>query len=210
MLQICGHPLLKMKKIIQYFDKEAKTYNLERAKGILGYMVKKETELVLKLIEPKKGEKILDAGCGSGYYSLFFKNIGADPFGVDISPGMVKLATQNGINSVVADLENVKLKKKFDKILISGSLEFCNNPLNVLKNMSSHLKRGGYLGILFPKRNLFGNFYFLFHLRHGFKIKLIRNSTFRKILINEGFEDIKIYKANLLADFLIAKKKVEE
>ena len=42
-----------------------------------------------------EGKRILDFGCGDGYYSRYLKKRGAEVIGVDISSGMVNLAKEN-------------------------------------------------------------------------------------------------------------------
>ncbi|HHE05105.1 MAG TPA: methyltransferase domain-containing protein, partial [candidate division WOR-3 bacterium] len=41
-----------------------------------------------------KGKRLLDAGCGSGRFILYFKELGAEVHGIDISPKLISLAKQ--------------------------------------------------------------------------------------------------------------------
>jgi ubiquinone/menaquinone biosynthesis C-methylase UbiE len=54
-----------------------------------------EIPAMLSLIGDVKRKKILDAGCGYGYYSILLAKKGATVTGIDISEKMVKLAKEN-------------------------------------------------------------------------------------------------------------------
>ena len=54
-------------------------------------------ENILKILDEidLKGKRILDLGCGDGYYSIYLNKRGAEVVGVDLSSNMVKLAKKN-------------------------------------------------------------------------------------------------------------------
>ncbi len=47
---------------------------------------------LLRLVDPKKGETILDLGCGQGFFSREFASAGATVIGVDVSKELVSVA----------------------------------------------------------------------------------------------------------------------
>ena len=49
---------------------------------------------VSRLLEPKKGDFILDAACGNGNYSAYMAQAGARVVAFDYSPKMIALAKQ--------------------------------------------------------------------------------------------------------------------
>ena len=56
----------------------------------MGSLVKKyETELILDLLKPENGETILDAGCGTGVFTLDILSPGSNVIGLDISLPML-------------------------------------------------------------------------------------------------------------------------
>jgi ubiquinone/menaquinone biosynthesis C-methylase UbiE len=61
----------------------------------------------LSLLDPKPGQKILDAGCGTGRNLVRINSAGAKPYGLDFSLGMLRVAHKAAPNvSVVqADLQ---------------------------------------------------------------------------------------------------------
>ncbi|MDO8480897.1 MAG: class I SAM-dependent methyltransferase [Nanoarchaeota archaeon] len=190
-----------------YFDSHAQGYDKERVSGPVGMLVTKERGNVLALLDPKKGEDILDAGCGSGYYSVILKEKGAKPFGVDFSEKMVKELKTKGIPGEVANLESFNLKKKFDKIVCGGALEFTTRPEAALKSMASHLKEGGTLVLVYPRKSLAGFAYRLFHRTHGVRIHLFTKKGMQTLLEQAGMEELKTVKSDPLTNVVLAEKK---
>jgi len=75
------------------FDKKLATlYEAwqESPEGIL--LDRLSSELILRLLRPQKGERILDIGCGTGNHLLLFFRSGFDVTGLDASPYMLDIA----------------------------------------------------------------------------------------------------------------------
>lgn len=60
-----------------------------------------EVPAMLDLIGDIKGKKVLDAGCGHGFYSLLLAKKGAIVTGIDISEKNIELAKKNASNTSV-------------------------------------------------------------------------------------------------------------
>lgn len=186
-------------KTINHFDSVSKGYNENRSKGWLGNIVNKEKEVILKFLDIKKNEKILDVGCGSGFYSKIIKNLRAKPYGIDLSKNMINLLKKNGINGEVADIENFNLRKKFDKILCVGVFEFLKNPENAVKCIKKHLKKNGYFVLLYPRVSIGGILYFFYHLiLHRIKIKLFSKKSLNKLFSKYNFRLINLKKPEFI------------
>jgi len=56
------------------------------------YVGNLERELLAELIEPKEGESLLDVGCGTGYFSFYFHQLGLKVTGLDSSEEMLDVA----------------------------------------------------------------------------------------------------------------------
>ena len=189
-----------------YFNKIAHKYNKKVTSGFLGNLRKKEQQIVFNLLQPLKKDFILDAGCGSGFYSLPLLKFGCNVYGIDLSPKMVEVCKKIGINAKVANIENFNLNKKFDKILSCGVLEFCNNHKQILNNFSKHLKDNGMVVILFPKVLFFGFLYKLYHLSHGVNIRLISLNRIKKIVKETGFKIVDEKNSTSLSHIILLKK----
>ena len=93
-----------------------------------------------------KGNRILDAGCGSGNHAEYFKDHGLDVFGIDISEEMVARAKAKGVNAQVMDLENIHfLPESFDGIWAYASLLHVpkDKIQKVVSDLASKLRPGG-------------------------------------------------------------------
>lgn len=197
--------------INNYFSKVSKDYSKRRVKGLFGHLVNvilvnKEKKIVMRKLNPKKNELILDAGCGSGLYSRIILDNDAKPVGIDLSYGMINQYNKNGMLGVMGDIESIPFKVKFDKVLCSGSLEFVNDVDKAIGSFNSALKVGGLLVLLYPRFNIFGFLYFHYHKFHGLNIKLFSNKEISEIIGKNRFIFISINKASLLTKVLVAKK----
>ena len=65
-----------------------------------------EEPVVMELVSPRPGDRILDAACGTGRYCRLFQKQGAEVVGLDFSEGMLRVAreTLSGIDFHLADL----------------------------------------------------------------------------------------------------------
>src|SRR3989304_6604209 len=87
----------------------------------IGKLVRKfEGELVMDFLQPKAGESILDAGCGTGVFTLDFLAAGARVVGLDISMPMLELANRKTagypFSALRGDMEQLPFKdNSFDK-----------------------------------------------------------------------------------------------
>ena len=80
----------------------------------------------LKHLRP--GSKVLDAGCGSGRDSLFFKNQGFQVTAFDASKEMVKLASELLDQKVLLmSFEDLSLTEQYDGIWACASLLHVKN-----------------------------------------------------------------------------------
>lgn len=71
------------------YNRWSETYDSEGNSQI--YM---EHDDVVALVDPKDGESILDAACGTGKYTTEFHQAGANVVGIDFSQGMLNIAVR--------------------------------------------------------------------------------------------------------------------
>ena len=166
----------------RYFDAQARGYQRKVSRGLLGRIREREHRAVMRLLDAKAGDVVLDAGCGSGFHAAPLLQRGCIVEGVDLSPQMVKQAIERGLSARVADLESLDLGREYDKILCCGPLEFCADPANAVLSLRRHLKPSAVAVILYPRRNAFGRLYQLFHRRHGLHIRLFSDTEMSELL----------------------------
>ncbi len=196
-----------MNQIKKYFDTQSSNYEIKSNNFPWSFIRNKENIFFTKAAFSTKNKNILDLGSGSGYYTkLFSKN--NNLYAVDISSQMLKKLPKKNVNPILADAAEVKINKKFDLILIAGLLEFVDNFEKVLKNAERHLKNNSNLIILFPRNNIFGKMYKLFHKKNNIEIKLFSMSEIELILSNLNISVIKKKFIFPFSATIIAKKKI--
>lgn len=111
----------------------------------------------LRLIAPGTNLKILDAGCGTGVWSLRLKRIGHSVTAIDMSHAMLKVAakrfSRDDIPSplIVGDIEALPLKEEtFDLCFGGGVLHHFPSLVKALAEMKRVLKNGGRICFLEP------------------------------------------------------------
>lgn len=106
-----------------------------------------------RLLDIKKGETVLDLGCGTGFFSREFSKMGAKVIGVDVGSELIEIAQnaevekrgQTTVKYVVssADDLNFILKNSVDTIVIVLALQNIENVSGVLKECKRVLKSTG-------------------------------------------------------------------
>ncbi len=177
----------------------------------------------LKYLQNSKPGKIVDLGCGLGWF-LSSLNSKWDKYGIDISDFAVKNAS-NYCKAVKIDVEKFVRKKsnrsKFNYVIFSHVVEHLKNPIFVLKKIRQLLKKNGTLLIETPNFDsaayrLFNNKFRL--LNDPTHISLFTLDSMTRALRDTGFKIEKIdfpyfqteyfTKKNLLKMLNYKKEKV--
>lgn len=98
---------------------------------------------------PTKSVKVLDMACGTAPHSCWFKNLGVEYVGVDISESMLHKARENcpGQTFQKGDISQVQLfppKSVTHCILMTFSIYQFQNPKIISDNVYQWIKPGGY------------------------------------------------------------------
>jgi ubiquinone/menaquinone biosynthesis C-methylase UbiE len=133
------------------FEKIAASYDrwYESPEG--RYIDAQENELFLRLVEPQKGQTVLEVGCGTGHNVLFFQKLGLKVAGVEPSEGMlgIALARCGEANLCSGDACGLAYPdNSFDIVAIITALEFMPDPEGALREAFRTSKGVVYLGIL--------------------------------------------------------------
>jgi len=156
-----------MKKINDFEnwnEEMAKKYNPDKyhrsSNFIIKFIENKRTSKIIKYLDLKNEDKIIELGCGAGNIMQKIK-IGQELWGVDISDFMLKLSRQRKyelpVNFVKVNIENLSEKiveEKFDKIYCSEVLEHVQNPEKVLSEIKKIAKKKSIIVISIPNEKL--------------------------------------------------------
>jgi len=107
-----------------------------------------EKELIISSLKPEKGDKILDAGCGTGVFTDDILEHGTLVFGIDISLPMLTRAGEKleGYPFFKALGTMICLpfaEKTFDKVVSITALEFIEDGKKALQELFRVTKKGG-------------------------------------------------------------------
>ncbi|TET64688.1 methyltransferase domain-containing protein [Candidatus Aerophobetes bacterium] len=114
---------------------------------------KLEKDLFLKVVNPKKGETLLDIGCGTGHFSFWFHDLGLKVTGIDISLNMLGVAVDRlkheEIKLVRGDAHSLPFQdKSFDLTVMITTLEFLREPRKAVEEAFRVSKSKVFLGVL--------------------------------------------------------------
>ena len=139
-----GYRLLCPSRV--YRMSEAKHWNPELYEAKHAFVWNLGRGLV-ELLNPVKGERILDLGCGTGQLTNEIAKSGADVLGLDSSPDMIGQARQNypTLRFVLADAREITFEHEFDAIFSNAALHWMLDAPSVACKMAQALKPGGRL-----------------------------------------------------------------
>lgn len=127
----------------------------------------KRTVVLLKLIQLKKNNTLLDVGCGSGVHLKQLIDRCAKIYGIDISQEMIneakiffqKIYPENKWSLKVADCHKIPFKNNyFDWVIAMGLLDYVEDWKKVIRESVRVLKKHGNLVFSIPKKPSFFGF----------------------------------------------------
>lgn len=133
------------------FDRNvAEAYDSWFASPLGAFVDETETRCAFTLLGPRPGERILDVGCGTGYFSLKLAAQAALVTGVDLSQAMLTVARRRAteerrsIDFLRAAGESLPFDDgSFDAAITMATLEFVDDPEKVLGEMLRVTRPGG-------------------------------------------------------------------
>lgn len=159
--------------------------------------IKRYHELLDKFERFRKTNKILDVGCGVGYFLEEAKKRGWEVYGTEITDEAIRICSEKGIRiekKGVLDSKNYE-QGMFDVITSFEVIEHINNPQTELVNFRTVLREGGLVYITTP------NFNSLLRYRLKAKYNIIAYpehlsyytpKTLKKIFNLSGFKTLKL------------------
>lgn len=112
------------------------------------FALEQQKKLLLRLIAhwPRRRQKLLDIGCGTGMFLDFFWSCGFDLTGLDSSPAMLSRARAkmgSRVDLHLGQAEHLPFDdKEFDYCALMTMLEFVQDPVDVLKEVLRVTRKG--------------------------------------------------------------------
>lgn len=152
---------------------------------------------ILDQLEPyRKTNKLMDVGCGIGFFLVEAKKRGWEVYGTEISEESAKICREKGIQikEEVLNSENYE-PESFDVITSFEVIEHINNPIDDLKHFYKILRKSGIVYITTPNFNsllrykLKGNYNIITYPEH---LSYYTPQTLNKAFSLTGFKKQKI------------------
>tara|TARA_R110002167_G_scaffold54785_2_gene156039 strand:- start:477 stop:1244 length:768 start_codon:yes stop_codon:yes gene_type:complete len=106
---------------------------------------------LIDMLDPKKGERILDLGCGAGQLTSKIKALCSEVVGIDSATEMIENAREQFplIDFRVADAVDYHFKEKFDAIFSNATLHWVIDHKKAIACMFENLREGGRIALEF-------------------------------------------------------------
>jgi SAM-dependent methyltransferase len=104
---------------------------------------------VFAMLGARRGERILDLGCGDGALTAEIRASGADALGVDLSDELLAVARMKGLNVRKVDGHALDFVSEFDAVFSNAALHWMRKPELVIAGVARALRpRGRFVGEL--------------------------------------------------------------
>ena len=137
----------------EIFDEWPEKYDMWFETPIGGLVKHYESRLLLEMIRPGHGEKILDAGCGTGVFSADLLASGAHVTGVELSLPMLRHAGKKSLGHpfemVLGDMRRLPFAAgSFDKTVSVTAIEFLHEDArSAVAEMFRVTRPGGLIAV---------------------------------------------------------------
>jgi len=115
-------------RVKAHYGEWAATYGDPTDDGLFAWVRAREVRLVHEMLDIDSQSSVLDAGCGSGVYAKVLHGDGHEVWAVDFAPEMVERVRGQVTRCEQADVEELALGRKFDRVLCVGVLEWVKSP----------------------------------------------------------------------------------
>ncbi len=163
----------------------------------------------------KRSGRLLDVGCGTGYFTNLAKDAGFEVTGTDVAKSAVEFASKNSRLKVHhGDMAELKLEpRSFDIVTLWNVLEHMLDPIETMRACHNVLKNNGIIYLETPNAELLrlcAHNRLLLRLRERLRgnsglipwehINYFSPGTLRLLLKNTGFKVVKFYLQNSRSD----------
>jgi len=160
-------------------------------------------DALASILQNRKGElAILDAGCGTGLCGVLLRSFAKQLIGVDLSPGMLKVACEKNIYDELVEAELTEFlgnnQSHYNVVVCADTLVYFGSLTDVLKGMRAALTDDGMLAFTVEKldKNLEYSQYKLSHTgRYAHALEYITSQ-----LRQTGFKACEIREVNLRSE----------
>lgn len=205
------NPRPSEEEIGKYYDSEEYISHSDKANSPINliykiarqYALRSKKKLINSVVKDKKG-RILDYGCGTGYFLETMKSDGWKTYGIEPNDKARAIATQKV--KVKGSIEELDLKnKKFDIITLWHVLEHIHDLNSTIKSLKTILKEKGKIIIAVPniesyEKSIFGEEWAAYDVpRHLYHFS---QETMKTLMLKHGLKIKKTYPMKLDAYYI--------
>jgi len=140
---------------------DADMFNSSVLKRLHEQLIVKKEIAVARALLGRHNFSLLDVGCGTGWISAIWRDLGADVTGLEPSASRRRIARErHGIRVLDSFVEELGSEESFDVVTIRHVLEHLENPLEALRHIHSHTRHDGLLVVVVPNIDCLGRFLF--------------------------------------------------
>ena len=142
----------RKERITSYWTKRSDSFMEQRREELHSALADRWMQEITQHIPQGEKLKILDVGCGAGFFSILLAKYGHEVTGIDLTPDMIRhaqeLAEEEKVDSTfrVMDAENPEFADETFDLVISRNLTWTlPDPAKAYREWSRVLKKGGVL-----------------------------------------------------------------
>ncbi|NIQ13747.1 MAG: methyltransferase domain-containing protein [Candidatus Dadabacteria bacterium] len=133
---------------------------LEKIKEI--FIIRPMLNKLYGLFKNKRGPRLLDIGCSTGWITSIARNIGFNVKGLESNSKSANIAREKyGLEIIEGFIEDLDLDEKFDVIVMMHVLEHFTDPIDTLTKVNDLLSENGKLLIVVPNGESLGTEIFM-------------------------------------------------
>lgn len=177
--------------------------------------VRRRSEYGLGLLLPPRrvGNRLLDVGCGLGWYMKTLREWGWECVGIEEDEQVARAGREEmGQNILTGSLESQGLPTgAFDAVVLRHVIEHLPDPLSTLMECCRVLKPGGWLGIATPNGRSLCSRWFGRHWRGlvpPWHVALFGPGTLRRALIDTGFRVTRLRTTAVSAGWIFTTSRL--
>lgn len=210
----CGFIFMEKIPSPQELEEYYANYSYNTEEIIPPTTIKSYNVLLNEFEKYRQTNKILDVGCGRGWFLLEAKKRGWKVYGSEYSQTAVKLCLQSSIEMKEGELDLSFFKEEsFDVITSFEVIEHINNPHKELNLIYNLLRSGGIFYCTTPNFNSLMRYY----LKNKYNIieypehlSYYTKSTLNKVVKQNGFLPIKFLSTGISISRINASKKLPD
>ena len=207
----CGFVYMEKIPTIEDLNSHYETYSYSSEQYLSPLTIESYNVLLDEFEKYRKTNKILDVGCGRGFFLTQAKKRGWEVYGTEYSPKAVELCASNGIDmktgKLSTDLFNIK---DFDIITSFEVLEHINNPNEELKHINNLLRKGGLFYCTTPNFNSLLRYYLKADyniIEYPEHLCYYVKKTLNSLVEQNGFKNIKFLSTGISITRIKTSKK---